>query len=215
MANSIMVTDLVEKVGCRHLCPVSELKSGRKIDERIREVPILYRWWFPEKSLIMDYLRDYVNSHAEDYKMKYLLEHGLRKIKIGDTEYCALYFGKSDTGRTRFKNHVKGAEDDSTLRKTIRAILTLMNDKDCDNVKRIDDILSECYYEWTEFLDQDGLLIDSFEVMAISLGYYPLNLEDNPSVSSNLDGDFSVSEDNWVRKIMEQRKNLKEIPIIK
>ena len=182
MANSIMVTDRVEKVGCRHLCPVSELKRGRNIDERIREVPILYRWWFPEKSLIMDYLRDYVNSHAEDYKMKYLLEHGLRKITIGTTEYYALYLGKSENGKNRFLHHLRGPEKDSTLRKTIKAILSRLQDEDISKEK-INKVLSECYYEWTEFLDEDGKLIDSFEVMTISMGYYPLNLDDNPLIS--------------------------------
>lgn len=185
MENDNKITDEIEKVGYRHLCPVSELIQGDKIHKCIRNVPIIYRWWFPDKSPIIEYLREYVKSHAKDYKMKYLLDNGLRKITIGNCEYNALYFGKSDKGRTRFSNHDKGSEEDSTLRKTIRAILTLIKDKDCDNIEKIDDILSKCYFEWTEFLREDGQLIDCFEVMAIAIGYYPLNLKDNPRISKD------------------------------
>ena len=205
MENDNKITDEIEKVGYRHLCPVSELIQGDKIHKCIRNVPIIYRWWFPEDSPIMNYLREYVKSHAEDHKMKYLLEHGLRRITIGSTEYYALYFGKSDEGRTRFSRHINGPEKDSTLRKTIRAILTLMKDRECNRKKRIYDILSECYFEWTEFLDEDKNLIHSFEVMAIAIGYYPLNLDDNPS----------ISEDKWGAKITEQRTILNKTPITK
>lgn len=201
MANDFNITDLIEEVGCRHLCPVSELFNDNKIHKRIREESILYRWWFPQDSPIMDYLCDYAKNHAE---VKYMIKHGLRKIKIGKRYYFALYLGKSDRGRTRFSSHVKGPENDSTLRRTIRAILTLMKDKECNSKKRIDDILTKCYFEWTEFLGEDGWLIDCFEVMAIAIGCYPLNLDDNPSASKG-----------WASEITKKRKEIKDIPIIK
>ena len=80
-----------------------------------------------------------------------------------------------------------------------------MKDRECNRKKRIYDILSECYFEWTEFLDEDKNLKHSFEVMAIAIGYYPLNLDDNPS----------ISEDKWGAKITEQRTILNKTPITK
>ena len=78
---------------------------------------------------------------------------------------------------------MKGAIKNSTLRKSISAILFLLKDKDCNQKNRINEMLIPCYFEWMEFLGEDEILIDSFEIMAISIGHYPLNLEDNPSVS--------------------------------
>jgi hypothetical protein len=50
-----------------------------------------------------------------------------------------------------------------------------------------------------EFLEDDRELIDSFEMMAIAIGYYPLNMEGNTSISEE-----------WKKSIVDRRKELKD-----
>ena len=178
-----MANDLLDKIGQHHLCLAAELKHGKRHDDILQDVSILYRWWFPKTSPIMTYLNRYVHENPNDYQMRYLLEHGLQAMEIGNSTYYALYFGKSTEGRTRFKKHINGPIKNSTIRKTIRAILHLLKDKDYNKKERISSVLTPCYFEWMEFLNEDAKLIDSFEIMAITVGHYPLNLEDNSSVS--------------------------------
>lgn len=138
-------------------------------------IPILYRWWFPEDSEVFNVLREYISSNPKDYDMSYLYSK-LKRQEIGEKQYYALYLGKSINGQHRFKNHIKGPMSSSTLRRTVSALLQTK-----DEVK-ISSVLSSCYYEWVEF-SQDSELIDSVELMAISLGYYPLNLDGNHAIS--------------------------------
>jgi hypothetical protein len=85
----------------------------------------------------------------------------------------------------------------STLRRTIHALLT-KNHPLLANEDFISEILSKCYYEWMELSDEHELL-DAFEMMAISLGCYPLNL----------DGHVAISKD-WKELIETQRQAKKE-----
>jgi predicted GIY-YIG superfamily endonuclease len=118
-------------------------------------------------------------------------------MKIGDTTYYALYFGKSTNGRNRFGQHTRGSIKKSTLRETLRAVLSLKGET-CTE-EHISAELQKCYYEWMEFIEDDRELIDSFEMMAIAIGYYPLNMEGNTSISEE-----------WKKAIMDKRKELKD-----
>ena len=186
------------QIGQHHLYRVTDLfdANNRLRTDILSEEYFLYRWWFPEDSPIMGYLRDYTDNHPEDIDMKYVLAKLKTKVLDGET-YYALYFGKSTNGRKRFENHIRGNVKQSTLRRTLRAILSLA-DKSC-NEEDISNVLRECYYEWIEFFEEDHDLIDCFEMMAIAIGYYPLNLDGNSSISEN-----------WESAIADKRKELKD-----
>ena len=170
------------RIGQHHLCLAQDLckeKGQRK--QTLSEHHFLYRWWFPSDSPIMTRIQNYF---GENY-----VENELKHIIIGQKKYYALYFGKTTNGRSRFRQHTEGPLDKSTLRRTIRAILKCQEED-------INDILSPCYYEWMEFIN-DPELIDCFEMMAIAIGNYPLNMEGNHAAGKD-----------WIKKLKNQRQKL-------
>ncbi len=183
-----------------HLFAVSDLCPKKRIQTKyLPEVPYIYRWWFPVDSLPMQLLNQYVLEHPEDIDMDYVNKR-LKRQKFGEKEYCALYVGKSKNGRNRFSEHIHGPIRLSTLRKTIAAILLLMKQE--VTKESITNVLSECYFEWIELKSNytdDCELIDCFEMMAIAIGYYPLNMEGNTSISEE-----------WKKSIVDRRKELKD-----
>lgn len=184
------------RIGHHHIYAVTDLYDEKKLrTEILSEEHFLYRWWFPSNSPIFRYLEDYLKAHPEDADMHYV-RYRLKDKLIGDTTYYALYFGKSIDGRNRFSQHTKGPVKKSTLRETLRAILA-MQGLPCSETD-ISKVLHQCYYEWMEFMKEDYELIDSFETMAIAIGYYPLNL----------DGNSSISEP-WKNAILSKRKDMK------
>ena len=184
-------------VGKHLFYAVLDLYNGNSLrTDILSEEYFLYRWWFPSDSPIVAYLEDYIAKHPKDIDMKYVYAR-LKKKQIGDTIYYALYFGKSTNGRNRFGQHTRGPIKKSTLRETLRAVLSLKGET-CTE-ERISGELQKCYYEWMEFLEDDRELIDSFEMMAIAIGYYPLNMEGNNSISEE-----------WKKAIMDKRKELKD-----
>ena len=193
-----MQSTQISQIGQHYMCAVSELYKDNKLTSSpLRDEYLLYRWWFPHSSLVMDYLRDYIAQNPEDIVMKSVFARIKTKV-INNQTYYALYLGKSIHGRTRFRNHIVGPMKSSTLRRTIYALLTknhpLQANEDC-----ISEILSKCYYEWMEFCEDDRELIDCFEMMAIAIGYYPLNMEGNTSISEE-----------WKKSIVDRRKELKD-----
>ena len=61
-------------------------------------------------------------------------------------------------------------------------------------LRRLDEILEKCYFEWISFKDEE-YLIECIEGICIALGSYPLNIDGNPSISEN-----------WREHILESRK---------
>ena len=158
--------------------------------------PILYRWWFPEKSAVMDVLTRYSHSDAE---MTTLLQQ-FETRKIENKTYYALYFGKSNNGYRRYIQHSTGNVHTSTLRHTLYGLcLTESGEKQYikEREEEITRMLLECYYEWIPF-DNEGKLVECVESICIALGKYPLNVDGNPAIS-----------DQWREYVMDKRK-LKE-----
>lgn len=169
-------------IGQHYMFAVPDLYNGNRLKTDIlSEEYFLYRWWFPSDSPIVAYLKDYITKHPEDIDMKYMYSR-LKKKKIGDIIYYALYFGKSTNGRQRIKQHIKGSMKNSTLRRTIYAILRQMPNES-HSEKHISELLNQCYYEWIE-LPNDHELMGPFETIAIAMGGYPLNIEGNHLVST-------------------------------
>lgn len=175
--------------------PVIELRSERGNSAIIGNCPILYRWWFPETSPIVIYWKEYLKRNPEDSEAHYV-QSSLKHKTIGDITYYALYLGKSTNGRTRFGQHINGPIKQSTLRETIRAILSI-NGLACDKTD-ISNILNDCCFEWMEF-EYDSELVDCIETIAITLGKYPLNLDSN-----------SFLINTWGKIILEKREELKD-----
>lgn len=178
-----------------HFCAITDLWHDKKLISDLPHdgFPILYRWWFPYESEPMKAIKQYLTDQPDDVQMRYLYHSHLKKKTIGDNTYYALYFGKSINGRKRFRNHINGPMDNSTLRKTLYALL-FPNVDAAKAEKEISAILSNCYYEWIE-LSNDQELVDMLEMTAISLGAYPLNLDGNPAIS-----------DKWREHVMNKRK---------
>lgn len=158
--------------------------------------PILYRWWFPEGSAVMDVLTQYSHSNAE---MAILIRQ-FETCKIENKTYYALYFGKSNNGYRRYIQHSTGNVHTSTIRHTLYGLcLTENGEKQYikEREEEITHMLQECYYEWMPF-DEEGKLVECVESICIALGKYPLNVDGNPAIS-----------DQWREYVMDKRK-LKE-----
>ena len=183
-----------------HIFAVSDLCPNKRIQTKLLpEVPYIYRWWFPADSLPMQLLQQHISNNPKDIVMDYVNKRLKRQI-FGEKEYYALYVGKSKNGRNRFTEHIHGSVRLSTLRKTIAAILLLMK-QEVTQVN-ITNVLRECYFEWIELKNNytdDSELMDCLEMMAITIGHYPLNMEGNTSISEE-----------WKKAIMDQRKELKD-----
>ena len=155
--------------------------------------PILYRWWFPEESAVMDILTQYSHSDAE---IATLLQH-VETREIENKTYYALYFGKSNNGYHRYSQHSTGNVHISTLRRTLYGLcLTENGEKQYikEREEEITRMLQECYYEWIPF-DNEGKLVECVESICIALGKYPLNVDGNPAISNN-----------WRDYLLEKRK---------
>lgn len=158
--------------------------------------PILYRWWFPEGSAVMDVLIQYSHSNAE---MATLIQQ-FETCEIENKTYYALYFGKSNNGYRRYIQHSTGNVHTSTIRHTLYGLcLTENGEKQYikEREEEITRMLQECYYEWIPF-DEEGKLVECVESICIALGKYPLNVDGNPAIS-----------DQWREYVMDKRK-LKE-----
>lgn len=188
-----MAEDLTHLIGQHHLCPAWELSAEKGNNKTLRDEHFLYRWWFSGNSQIVAFIKEQMgDSYLEKLKHKQL-----KSIDSEEQTYYALYFGKTKQGRTRFREHINGPLKQSTLRRTIRAILTLQEAKNVDEAA-ISSILQPCYYEWIELTD-DHELMDCFETIAIALGNYPLNIDGNHSV-----------DETWKAMILKIRSELKD-----
>ena len=150
--------------------------------------PVLYRWWFPEKSPAMVELQKFAKK---DKEFASLLEQ-VETFKEGKTTYYALYFGKSVKGYRRFVQHATGNVHISTIRHTLYG-LCYEQTYDKNKEKDITEMLKECYYEWYSF-ENEGELVECIESICIALGKYPLNIDGNPAIS-----------DAWQEYIMKER----------
>lgn len=150
---------------------------------------ILYRWWFPENSPVMEALADF---SKQDDELADLLKQ-VETCKIEDKTYYALYFGKSNNGYRRYCQHTTGNVHLSTIRLTVYG-LCLGTQYDKAKEVQISEILRQCYYEWMSFKGEDNL-VECIEGICIALGKYPLNVDGNPAISEK-----------WRKYVMDKRK---------
>ena len=150
---------------------------------------ILYRWWFPKNSPVMDVLADFAKK---DKELAALLKQ-VETCKIDGKTYYALYFGKSNNGYRRYCQHTTGNVHLSTIRHTVYG-LCIGEKYDKAKEDKVSEILRQCYYEWISFKGEDNL-VECVEGICIALGKYPLNVDGNPAIS-----------DQWRDHVMNSRK---------
>lgn len=150
---------------------------------------ILYRWWFPKNSPVMDVLADFAKK---DKELAALLKQ-VETCKIDGKTYYALYFGKSNNGYRRYCQHTTGNVHLSTIRHTVYG-LCIGEKYDKAKEDKVSEILRQCYYEWISFKGEDNL-VECIEGICIALGKYPLNVDGNPAISEK-----------WREYVMDKRK---------
>ena len=65
-----MQSTQISQIGQHYMCAVSELYKDNKLTSSpLRDEYLLYRWWFPHSSIVMDYLRDYIAQNPDDIVM--------------------------------------------------------------------------------------------------------------------------------------------------
>ncbi len=155
----------------------------------IPKEPILYRWWFPNDSVVVNTLRAHAQKNKELINL--LIEVETREIER--KTYLALYFGKSNKGYRRFIQHTTGNVHTSTIRHTIYG-LCISDKYNKTKEKEVSAILDECYFEWYSFKDEEEL-VECLESLCIAIGKYPLNVEGNPAINNE-----------WRETLMSKRK---------
>ncbi len=195
LANSMKYKDLLEKncAGIVHEILNEMHPNLRKVGDIkpavVPKEPILYRWWFPEDSIVVKTIR----AHAKRNKELSTLLEDAEQQEIEGRNYLALYFGKSNIGYRRYIQHSTGNVHTSTIRHTLYG-LCIGVEYDKAKEPEISAILDECYFEWLAF-PEEGELIECLESLCIALGHYPLNVEGNSAI-----------DDKWRELIMSKRK---------
>lgn len=147
--------------------------------------PILYRWWFPEDSLVLKKIYEYIEEQKDEELATFLAEKVEKRFDLReDKVYYALYFGQSSNGRKRLGQHIKVSARVSTVRRTVFGLVygeyNIANKE--ENERKINEILQHCYCEWTDICDDPNLVV-CLESICIALGNYVLNIEGNPAIN--------------------------------
>lgn len=139
---------------------VSDLKGNYATN--VLEKPGVYCWWFPERDVVKLF---------ESAKLSLNIQR-IQFRKLSGEYYVALYCGESRNLRNRFKNHIIGPQDKSTLRRTIGKLFKITETE-------ITNLLLECYLEW--FYVSSVCMSKYIEAceLAFPRYYYPFNKTDH------------------------------------
>lgn len=194
--------------------PAGELTFKLDDMERLLKGPILYRWWV-SKDVIQETMLGIIKNKIENYNSseklanKYdISEEELaaifyddkrKKENLGDSgkTYYALYFGRSMQGQERVNQHIKGPIKNSTLRRTICGLFVELP-HDSKREQKINEILTDSFFEVLPLDDSIKGYIDCLESICITFGHYPLNIEGNHSIDKN-----------WLAFLKSSRKTVK------
>lgn len=158
----------------------------------VPKAPGVYRWWFERKAAeqLLEPLQGVDTAR-------------ILKENIDGKEWWCLYFGISKDLRMRVKWHVTQQHSASavksgflsTLRQTITALLRkpASSSEDCVNEK-----LYACMWDWMPTATLDDA--KAMEKDMLSKGYFPLNLQNNKGVPTEVT--------NELRNLRKQFKNM-------
>ena len=159
MQNIILVAELRQQMASRQ--------------SAVEKRPGVYRWWFP---------KDNAEELLSHFKNRVLLKDvKLQERKIKGKQYVALYFGISSDMRRRIRWHIRGPFTNSTLRRTLRAILA-PNTNDDAAASIVNQWLDSCYWGW-DYTDTAEIAEQlETEKLAQQKFAYPLNISKNETM---------------------------------
>lgn len=177
---------------------MQNIKTGKELRQQMQNKclcvesrPGVYRWWFPSLK---------AKEILSLFKNKHLVKemHFMTK-EIQGVTYYGLYFGISNDMSRRIRWHVKGPFKSSTLRRSLRAIVS-PNDDDTIASAKVNDIIDNCYWEW-DYLDSvfQAEAIETTQLAQTEYAY-PLNISKNKTVPPQ-----------WVAELKEYRAELNKI----
>ena len=139
----------------------------------VEKRPGVYRWWFP-KTKAEELLAHFKNQNSLKGKI-------LQERTINGKQYVALYFGISNDMHRRIRWHIRGPFRSSTLRRTLRAILTPITDDD-KAASIVNQWLDSCYWEW-DYTDtaEKAEQVETAELAQQKFAY-PLNISKNETM---------------------------------
>lgn len=108
----------------------------------------------------------------------------LNKREIDGQKYYALYFGASNDLRKRFNQHLQKTARQSTLRHTLKALLS--NDSVCTEDAISQFFCDFCYCEWVETKDESTAKEIKMQELSRSDKYYPLNILGNKAIPAEI-----------------------------
>ena len=190
--SNTIVVNKIYRLMRENMHSVREILSNPNI---VPTDPVLYRWWVPWEGCVINSLLQKSKTYS---CLRPILEN-MEMSLLDNKPYCAIYFGKSENGKTRIvAQHIKGNVGNSTIRHTLYGIL--INDKyNPNNEDRISKIMENTYFEWQSFNQIEKELIVPLEAICIALGNYPLNI----------DGNCAVTKD-WLEHLKTLRKTSKK-----
>lgn len=148
-----------------------------------------YRWWFPENLF---------NQYLSQINPKCKLMCKLRTMTIDDNVYVCLYIGIA-VGKgglkKRLRNHLNGPFKNSTLRRTIRAILSQYSNVMIP-AQAVDSVLDNCYCEYEYTTIQKARCVEKSELSQTDY-CYPLNIQGNKTMPHE-----------WIEELKKMRKAL-------
>ncbi len=154
----------------------------------VEKRPGVYRWWFP-KTKAEELLAHFKNQNSLKGKI-------LQERKINGKQYVALYFGISNDMSRRIRWHIRGPFKSSTLRRTLRAILTPNTTDDDTAASIVNQWLDKCYWEW-DYTDtvESAEQLETAELAQQEFAY-PLNISKNETMPAA-----------WIAELKELRAN--------
>ena len=149
-----------------------QLTAARQ--QAVEKRPGVYRWWFP-KTKAEELLAHFKNQNSLKGKI-------LKERKINGKQYVALYFGISNDMSRRIRWHIRGPFKSSTLRRTLRAILTPNTTDDDTAASIVNQWLDKCYWEW-DYTDtvESAEQLETAELAQQEFAY-PLNISKNETM---------------------------------
>ena len=171
---------------------VSTFAKGEIISKKfvvVANTPGYYRCWFPE--LIANIILAQFKTNG-NYKGK------LQTKTINGKVYICLYIGSAKDLNSRIYTHLHGVFGDSTLRKTLWAILA-SNEIERGAEYMVNQVLDNCYFEWV-YTDSEQQAVDCEKSELSQSTYcYPLNIQNNTTMPKE-----------WINELKEMRNHIHE-----
>ena len=133
-----------------------------KVELKIEESMLggIYKWWAEREDLLLILKKLGVVERID-------IESEIEHKKIADKEMYCIYVGQAEDLKVRLKKHIRGSVNNSTLRKSLGAILWTGENSE-DLKKRINAFMDEMYIEY-KLLEKEKLNIEESDEISKSL----------------------------------------------